>query len=147
MVEQTRPRRFEAAWEAEDRWPWLAWSTAGLVAVGGLFAVLGLPQVPFMWPLYRVGLVLPTCGLTRAGVALLRGQPSRAWMFNPAVYPVASAVAAMTGRWVVGAWSGRWLRVRLRAPAVAWVILAVGGLGGLWIRQQAHASLLIHQMR
>ena len=123
--------------------------TAAALAVWPLalaFSAVGLPRVDLMWQFHRVGLVGPTCGLTRAAVALASGDAARAWMFNPAVFVLAAAAAALAARAAVGRATGRWLVLRLprhwSAAALAAVLVA-----GLWANQQSHAALLLSALR
>ena len=116
-----------------------------LVPLAAIFARFGLPNVPLMWPLHRLGLVLPGCGLTRGVVAIFRGDPARAWMFNPASFAVVLLAAALISRLAVTIVTHRWL-VPLPGDRLV-PILGGGALIGLWVDQQSHAALLIHQLR
>ena len=80
--------------------------------------------------------------MTRAAAALAGGHTGRAWAFNPAVFVLASASAALIVRAAYGRWAGRWLAVVVgyrRAVGVALVALTLA----LWANQQLHASVLI----
>ena len=95
-----------------------------------------------MQPLYALGIVLPGCGLTRGTVALLKGDFSAAWAYNPASYLLVVMLVAVLVRAVVGVKCGRWLHVRLRpSPALLGVVAVAVGL--LWLRQQRSVELLI----
>jgi len=121
-----------------------AWTVGSLVVAlaAVVFAVVGIPPVPVMWPLYRLGVVLPGCGLTRGVVALARGDLAGAWRWNPASLLVVVAVAAGIARAAVGAITDRWLAVRV-APR-PW-LLALGAVAAavLWANQWAHADRLM----
>lgn len=95
-----------------------------------------------MWPLYRLGVVLPSCGLTRGVVALARGDLAAAWQWNPA--SSLAAVAAATGvlRAAVGAATGRWLHVHVR-PRWWLLVVATLAVALLWVNQWDHAAQLM----
>lgn len=69
-----------------------------VVSDAAVFAVTGIPWVPVMWRLYRLGVVLPGCGLTRGGVAVARGDLAGACRWSPATALVVLAVAAGLAR-------------------------------------------------
>ena len=106
------------------------------------FAVVSIPPVPLMWPLYRLGVVLPGCGLTRGVVAVVRGDLAGAWGWNPASPLVVLAVAAGIARAAVGTATGRWLTVRI-APRPWLLGVAGAAVVLLWINQWAHADRLM----
>lgn len=121
-----------------------AWTVGSLVVAvaAAVFARSGIPPLPLMWPLYRLGVVLPGCGLTRGVVTVARGDLAGAWRWNPASLLVVVAVAAGVARAVVGAATGRWLTARV-APRWWQVALGVVAVGGLWANQWAHAEVLV----
>lgn len=92
----------------------MGWLTR-TVAVGGAAAVVlavtgGMPfSLPM--PTHAIGLVDPTCGLTRASTALARGDLVNAWRFNPAAFLLAALAAAVAARTVYGLATHRWLTV------------------------------------
>jgi hypothetical protein len=43
------------------------------------------------------GIPCPTCGSTRAGLAMLSGHPVRAWLWNPLMVTLGIAVAIVLG--------------------------------------------------
>lgn len=113
-----------------------------VVAAAAVFAVEGIPGVPLMWPLYRLGIVLPGCGLTRGVVAAARGDLAGAWTWNPASLLVVLTAAVGIARAGIGRVSGRWLSVRV-APR-RWLIgLGLAAVAALWVNQWAHAALLM----
>ena len=124
----------------------MVWTTRLLfigAAVAAGFAVLGLPPVSLPMPTFAIGLVTPTCGLTRASTALARGDLATAWAFNPASFLVASWSLFALGRWVVGSARGRWLNLRFRPTRAAWTYLAAAFVI-LGVNQQMHAELIMH---
>ena len=127
-----------------DRDDFRSWTLGSLfvTAAAAVFAVLGVPRLPLMWPLYRLGVVLPGCGLTRGVVAFADGDLVGAWRWNPASPFVVLTVAAGIARAGVGAASGRWLAIRV---APRWWLIALGAaaIALLWVNQWAHASLLM----
>ena len=115
----------------------------GLIVFGILFAVFGLPALPTMWPMYKFGVVLPSCGLTRGVVEIFRGDLGRAWRFNPASFLVV-AVAPL-----VVVWPATWRALSsgsMLAPASRRLALgvAVVAVAVLWIHQQANADFVMH---
>ena len=117
---------------------------AALVLVGGaVMAVVGIPNVPLMWPMYRFGIVLPSCGLTRGVVEIFRGDFARAWRFNPASFVVVGASAL-----VLAAVATRYeLTQHAEASPLLRRVVAIA-LGAalivLWINQQLHAEFVMH---
>lgn len=92
--------------------------------------------------MHRLGFMAPTCGLTRAGLALLRGDFSTAWAYNPAIFLIAPLASAVLVRFAVGRTRGRWLTVHLQLGAGGWAIVVVLAFA-LWLNQQAHFALLV----
>lgn len=129
-------------WSETDRWHPLTVGAGVVLAAAPIFALVGIPRLPLMWPLYELGIVLPGCGLTRGVVALARGDLAGAWRWNPASFVVVAAVAATLVRTAAGIASGRWLHALGRPRR--WMIVAAGLLVvALWVRQQSNADLLI----
>lgn len=116
-----------------------------LPPVAVAFARWGIPPLDVMWPMHRLGIVGPSCGLTRAVVALARGEPGRAWQFNPSGFVVAAAVVTLVARALVAVVSGRWFEPVLRVRRTGAV--AVAATVALWANQQAHAQFLLHHLR
>lgn len=125
-----------------DRWPLATVAAVGVLTAAVAFRFVGIPDVPLMQPLYALGVVLPGCGLTRATVALVGGDLSTAWAYNPASYVVAVAVSAALVRAGAGVAFGRWVHVRLRASPALFGAVALA-VGVLWLRQQRSAELLM----
>lgn len=130
------------SWSEGDEVRFLTIASLAIAAAVPLMAVVGIPPVPVMWPLYRVGVVLPGCGLTRGMVALANGDLAGAWQWNPASLGVGVLAAAGVVRTAVGVITGWWLNVRVR-PRWRLVVLAAIAMGVLWVRQQANADLLM----
>lgn len=130
----------------EDRWRAVTFGGPAVAVIAAAFAAFGIPTTPFMEPLYAIGLVLPGCGLTRGTVALASGDPAMAWAYNPASFVVAAAVVAAVARDVVFIAVRRWVHVRVDAsqPTLSvGLVVAIIAVALLWVRQQAHADLLI----
>lgn len=127
---------------SEDRLRTWNGGSAVVVTAAAVFAVTGIPAVPLMWPLYRLGIVLPGCGLTRGVVAAVRGDLAGAWAWNPASLLVVAAAAAGVARAGVGRMTGRWLSVRV-APRPWLIGLGLAALAMLWANQWAHAERLM----
>lgn len=64
--------------------------------------------------LHGLHLMAPTCGLGRAGRAVLRLQLSEAVQYNPAVVALVGVSAVLAAREVLGRTAGKWLTFRLR---------------------------------
>lgn len=142
VQQRPRVRAVTIEWTVADGLrPVTACALVIVLAAAGM-AQLGIPSLPIMWPLYRLGLVAPTCGLTRGVVALARTDFADAWSWNPASYLIGFAVTAVAFRFGAGVWTKRWLHMRLRLTwrlTTAVIVLLVA----LWLRQQANADLLM----
>lgn len=127
-------------WTDKDTIRWLT----ALAVTGPFLAIAmarwGTPPLDPMWQFHRVGIVGPTCGLTRATVALARGDLRAAWRFNPAALAVAAAGCGLIGRAAFAAVSGRWLDIRVDRRLL-WALAPV--LLVLSVNQQLHAAILI----
>ena len=131
--------------DAADRWVLLTVGAAVVLVFGPLFAVLGMPRADSMAAFHRVGLVGPTCGLTRGVVAVFRGEVGRAWAFNPASLLVVLAAVGGAIRAIVGLTGHGWVAVRMRwSRRSTLVVLLATGL--LWANQQAHAGFILHHL-
>jgi hypothetical protein len=115
-----------------------------MLAAAAVLAVVGLPDVPMMWPMYRLGVVFPSCGLTRGIVAIFRGEFGLAWRFNPASFVAAVGALALAAQLLIGR-HARWTR---RAVSPMERRIGVGGVVAavvlLWIHQQVNADFVIH---
>jgi hypothetical protein len=131
----------ELDWVAEDRYAnFTRLAFAGAV-LALLFAVAGLPPIGLHAPPHYLGVMAPSCGLTRGTIALVRGSLSDAIRFNPASPAVLVGGLALLGRGAFGLLTGRWLNLRLRVERLGWLLLAVAG-AALAVNQQLHAGLL-----
>lgn len=118
----------------------------GFALVGVILIVplawFGLPPVDIHGPLHYLGVMAPTCGLTRGLMWAARGELSTAWMYNPLSVLVLPALVVYTLRSVYGRLTGRWWNVSLRWRS--WLGLVVTLIViALAIRQQYMADLLI----
>lgn len=122
------------------RW-WTVLSAAGLAAAVVLAVIGGFPaDLPM--PTHAVGWVEPSCGLTRGSTAIARGDFSVAWHYNPASFLVMAFGVAGLARAALGWFTGRWVNLRLRPSAVAWLALGVV-LVAFWLYQQTNADFII----
>lgn len=143
---RARPRVFSesllgASWEDRDGHRIL--TTAALIGlpVAILLAVFGLPPVNVHGPLHYLGIMGPTCGITRGVMWFTRGELATAWQYNPLSLLMVPGAVLVLGRAVYGWWTGRWLRVALRRNR--WLIaIVVLGTIMLTIRQQLQGDLL-----
>ncbi|MGH8914902.1 MAG: DUF2752 domain-containing protein [Acidimicrobiia bacterium] len=129
-------------WERHDRHP----TTTRLVLIGiplvVILAIVGLPPVDIHGPLHYLGIMGPTCGMTRGVMWTARGDLARAWQFNPASAVVIPTMAVLTGRVIYGRISGRWLNLYIRWRPWLWIIPAVI-IVLLSIRQQLNIDFLL----
>jgi hypothetical protein len=133
--------RFWLCWAGEDRFPKLT----TLLIVGTLgaaaLALFGLPPVDIHEPTHYLGIMGPSCGMTRTVRWLAHGDLLRAWQFNPAVFLLAAAAVLVGARAVFGRVTGGWIEVRVRGRVVTAVV--VTALAVLWLNQQLHAAFIM----
>ena len=140
MAWRTGP--LEVTVDRDDRWFLLTAAAGTMVVAGAVLAVSGVPETPLMWPMYSLGLVLPTCGLTRGVAALMGLRVADAWQYNPASFLLVAMAALSLVRAALGVTTRHWIHLRLRpGPVVIAAVIVVVAL--LWIRQQGHAELLM----
>ena len=116
--------------------------TFGLVPLAVLVAVVGLPPVDIHGPLHYLGIMGPTCGMTRGVMWTVRGDLARAWQFNPVALLVIPTMVAVTGRAIYARVTGQWLNLHLRWRPWLWIIPAVLIIL-LSIRQQLSVEFLL----
>lgn len=128
--------------ETHDRHP----TTTKLAIIGipiaVLVAVVGLPPVDIHGPLHYLGIMGPTCGMTRGVMWTVRGDLARAWQFNPVALLVIPTMVAVTGRAIYARVTGQWLNLHLRWRPWLWIIPAVLIIL-LSIRQQLSVEFLL----
>ncbi len=121
-------------------WTWL--SIGGLATAAVLALIGGFPfDIPM--PMMAFGWVSPTCGLTRGSTAIASGDLVLAWHYNPASFLVVAYGSAGLVRNLVGAATGRWLRISARPHLVGSLTIAALFLA-LWAHQQANAAFIIN---
>jgi hypothetical protein len=129
-------------WEAHDRHP----TSTRLVLIGipllVLLAVVGLPPVDIHGPLHYLGIMGPTCGMTRGVMWSARGDLALAWQFNPASLLVIPTMISVTARMVYGSVTGRWLNLHIEWRPWLWIIPTVLILL-LTFRQQLNIDYLL----
>lgn len=142
MRELRTPRLAELSWTDSDEMSWLT-TMAVVLTLGAVgLAIFGLPPADIHAPPHYLGIMDPLCGMTRALRALAVGDLGAAWRYNPGVFVLAAAVGFALMRTVVGLVTKRWLDVMfVRRRAVFLGIIVF--VGGLWVNQQLHASLLM----
>ena len=122
----------------------MTWLTLVTVVVGVICASIGRIPVDLPMPTHLIGMVTPTCGLTRGTVAILRGHWSLALHYNPVSFLVPVAILAAVLRLLVGRLiDNRWLNVRFHPTRLAWAIGAVLFVA-LGVYQQSHAMFIMH---
>ena len=128
-----------ASRDAHPRWVW--WFGTGALASVAL-AAFGLPPINVHGPLHFVGIMGPTCGMTRAVRSFALGNYPAALRYNPAVIFLPALAGVVFARASIGRLTGRWidLSVRWRSRQVALPLVAM--LMVLTIRQQANVDLL-----
>ena len=130
-------------WRRSDGAPWLAAGAAAVLLLGKLFSVVGLPRISTMAPLYSIGIVTPTCGLTRSVTAIASGQFALAWRFNPGGFLVVALLAALLARWLFGRLTHRWLAVVVQDWRVPVAVIAAVTVA-LWVNQQMNAEFVMN---
>ena len=66
-----------------DEMRWLTRTVAIGATTAIVLAVIGGMPLALPMPTHAIGVVDPTCGLTRASTAIARGDFVNAWRFNP----------------------------------------------------------------
>ncbi|MGH8957324.1 MAG: DUF2752 domain-containing protein [Acidimicrobiia bacterium] len=135
-------RRVVLWWEDHDRHRAMTrLAGVGLIAAL-LMALFGQPPYGFHGPLHYLGVMSPTCGMSRGVMWLMRGKMAMAWEYNPASLLVLPVGAVAVVRSVFGRFTNRWpnLTVRLNWWMLVLVIVAVATLT---VRQQLKAELLM----
>jgi hypothetical protein len=129
-------------WSHHDEQPLAARLLAVTVLSGVVLRVLPRRLDVFHTVAHGIGVMAPTCGMTRAGLALLRLDAAAAWQFNPGIFMVAVIAVLVATREVLGRIRGRWFHIEgvslcwLWAPTALSVII-------LWVHQQARFDLLV----
>ncbi len=121
---------------------WLSMLGGAGLAAAALLAVIGGFPLDSSMPGHDLGIVMPTCGLTRGSTAIARGDLLLAWRYNPASLLVMGLGVVGVVRLLVGSLTSRWPNVSVRPTRTGWlavVLLVVG----LWIYQQSNADFII----
>lgn len=138
-----RARLPRLVWREPRTATWLAAGGAAVLLLGKLFSVFGLPPISTMGPMYSMGLVSPTCGMTRSVTAIMSGELALAWRFNPGGFLVVAVLAMLLVRWGVGRTTGRWAAVVVEDWRVPGAVVAVLTIA-LWVNQQMNADFVIN---
>jgi len=135
-------RMVAVRWEHHDRHVALT-QLAGVGLVAALLmAVFGQPPYGFHGPLHYLGIMSPTCGMSRGVMWFTRGNLALAWEYNPASLLVVPAGAVVIIRTMFGRFTGRWPNLSFRWNW--WILgLLLAAVVALTVRQQLHADLLI----
>ena len=137
-----REKVIDLRWEGHDRHPTSTRLALLGVPVVALVAILGLPPLDIHGPLHYLGVMGPTCGMTRGVMWTARGNLIRASQFNPASLLVIPTMILLTARAAYARLTGRWLNLALRRRS--WLWAAVGVLVLLLaVRQQLAIDLLL----
>lgn len=113
---------------------------AGLAA-GALMAAYGLPPVDLHDPLYRMGIMCPFCGATRAVRFAMLGEWGQSLRYNPIGVPLVLGAGLVVVRSAVGAATRRWLTVQVHWSRPL-VVVVLAALLALWVNQQLHVDLI-----
>ncbi len=109
--------------------------------VAALLALFGLPPVDVHGPLHYLGIMGPTCGVTRGVMWFTRGDFATAWAYNPVSLLMVPGAAVMLARGLHGRVTGRWLNLSVRRRR--WmIVVGVAAVAALTARQQLHVDLL-----
>lgn len=128
--------------DTHDRHPTTTLLTLTGIPLVLVVAVAGLPPFDIHGPLHYLGVMGPSCGITRGVMWAARGDLAQAWRFNPASLLVIPTMIVLTGRVVYGRLTNRWLNMTIRWRPWLWVIPAVLALI-LSIRQQLIIDFLL----
>ncbi len=129
-------------WATLDAHPtWCRWVGAGAVGATSL-AAFGLPPISIHGPLHFVGIMGPTCGLTRAVRSVALGDIAAALRYNPSVLLLPVLAAVVFARTAVGRLTGRWLELSIRWQSIRVGLPVALAVVVLTIRQQANVGLL-----
>jgi hypothetical protein len=129
--------------EPDDGHRWLLPIALLVLGSTGLFALMGTVPSGLPMPTFAVGVVTPTCGLTRGVTSVLTGRLVTAWQFNPASYLVFAVSVGVLVRAVVGLTRHRWTNIEVRLSRVGW-LLCLAALLALWANQQVNADFVMH---
>lgn len=129
------------SWEEHDHHRNLTVAALFGIPLAGLLARFGLPPVDLHGPLHYLGIMGPTCGLTRSVMWFTRGQIATAWEYNPVGLLLVPAAFFVLGRAGFGWWTGRWLQITIHRSRWLVAFIVIGALA-LTIRQQLRVDLL-----
>ena len=131
------------AFAPNDEMRWLTRTVAIGAATAVMLALVGGMPFALPMPTHAIGVVDPTCGLTRGSTAIARGDFATAWRFNPAAFLLALLGVAVAARTAYGLVTHRWLSVRLAVTAPLLVFVGVV-FAGWWAYQQSNAEFIMH---
>ncbi|MDT0300843.1 DUF2752 domain-containing protein [Streptomonospora wellingtoniae] len=127
--------------ETHDGHRWVLYVAVGGLLAGAAMAVFGLPPVELHSPLHYMGVMMPTCGATRAVWAAMSGDLAMSLRYNPlGIVLVAGAFATLL-RLAAGLVTGRWVNVRVVSWPAAAVVATVLVIA-LEVNQQLNRDLL-----
>jgi hypothetical protein len=126
-----------------DEMTWMTWLSGIGLATAVVLALIGGLPVDVPMPTHRFGWVEPSCGLTRGSTAVMRGDFSTAWRYNPLSFVVIAFGVAGCIRTVVGVLTGRWINVRVPPTRRSWLAL-IAPLVAFWAYQQTNADYIIN---
>lgn len=130
------------SWTTADRHRWVTPLALAGLTIGALLAVTGPPPLEVHGPWHQFGIMVPTCGATRAVRLTLLGDLAGAWTYNPLSPILVAGAVATLGRHLLGVCTDRWLTFHLIRTRVT-VLLVAGVVLLLGVNQQLHAELLL----
>ncbi|MGI9598168.1 MAG: DUF2752 domain-containing protein [Acidimicrobiales bacterium] len=114
---------------------------AAIVGIFLVLAALSNDDGPVLCPLRRCsGGFCPSCGLTRSGGRLLRGDVAGSWAQHPYLLIAVAQVAAVAALWRFGSASLQGRLSSLARPALA---ANVGIMAAVWVVRMAGGSIPI----
>lgn len=134
---------FDLVSAEQDHARWMTWGTALGLAGAAVLAITGGLPFDLPMPTYRLGIVTPTCGLTRGSTAIVRGDLALAWHYNPASFAVIAFGLLGLVRTTVGIVTGRWISVTCTRSQSVWVLLGLC-IAAFWLYQQSNAEFIIN---
>ena len=119
----------------------MTWLSAMGLATAVVLALIGGVPVDIPMPTHRFGWVEPSCGLTRGSTAVVRGDFSTAWKYNPLSFVAIAFGVIGVARAALGVSTARWVNVRIRPTKRMWWFALAVPFVAFWVYQQNECRL------
>lgn len=129
--------------DRQDHMQWISYVSVGGLLVAGALGVIGNSPITILMPTHALGLVEPSCGLTRGATAIARGDFALAWRYNPASFLVISFGLFGAIRLAMGLIAHRWVNIWAQPSTWGWILIGAS-IFALWINQQTNAEFIIN---